>query len=108
MQSQDSNDHNKLPGKRLRLMIDISPGLLQRIKIAAKQGLSIRKYVEDILNEAVPSEKRERGQLNSAAIEDLLRTREEIIRGRQGQPFTDSTELIRKMREERSKHLEEL
>ena len=109
MQSQYSDDHNRLPGKRPRLMIDISPELRRRIKIAAAQkDLSIREYVEDILDHAVPSEKRERGRLNSAAIEDLLETREEILHERQGKPFTDSTELIRQMREERSDYLGEL
>jgi ParD-like antitoxin of type II ParDE toxin-antitoxin system len=109
MQSQYSDDDNKLPGKRSRLMIDISPELLQRIKIAAAQkDFSIREYVEDILNQAVPSEKRERGRLNSAALEDLLNTREEILHERQGKPFSDSTEIIRQMREERSEYLGEL
>jgi hypothetical protein len=109
MQSQYSDDDSKLPGKRSRLMIDISPELLQRIKVAAAQkDLSIREYVQDILNLAVPSERRERGRLDSAAIEDLLKTREEIIQERQGQPFTDSTELIRQMREDRSEYLGEL
>jgi len=109
IQKEYSDDYNKLPGKRPRLMIDISPELLQRIKIAAaNKKVSIQEYVEDILDQAVPSEKRERGQLNSAAIEDLLKTREEILHERQGQPFTDSTELIRQMREERSDYLGEL
>ena len=109
MQSQYSDDHNKLPGKRPRLIIDISPELLQRIKVAAAQkDLSIREYVEDILDQAVPSEKRERGRLNSEAIEDLLKTREEILHERQGKPFSDSTELIRQMREDRSEYLGEL
>ena len=90
-------------------MIDIKPELLQRIKItAAQKELSISKYVEDILDQAVPSEKRERGQLNSAAIEDLLKTREKIMQERQGQPFTDSVEIIRQMRNERSEYLGEL
>ena len=109
MQSQYSDDDSKLPGKRPRLIIDISPELRRRIKIAAAQkDLSIREYVEDILDKAVPSEKRERGRLNSEAIEDLLKTREEILHERQGKPFSDSTELIRQMREERSEYLGEL
>ena len=113
MQSQDNDDHNRLPGKRPRLMIDISPELRRRIKIAAAQkDLSIREYVEDILDQAVPSEKsflekRERGQLNSAAIEDLLETREEIMRAHPGQVF-DSVETLHQLREERIKELEQL
>ncbi len=108
-QSHYNDDHNRLPGKRPRLIIDINPELRRRIKIAAAQkDLSIREYIEDILDQAVPSEKQERGRLNSAAIEDLLKTREEILRERQGKPFSDSTELIRQMREERSEYLVEL
>jgi len=114
MQSQYSDDHNKLPMKRPRLMIDISPELRRRIKIAAaKKDLSIREYVEDILDQAVPSEdshtkKRQRHSVSHESLQRLLRTREQIIQERKGQPFTDSTELIRQMREERSKYLGEL
>ncbi len=99
MQNQYSDDHNRLPGKRPRLMIDISPELRRRIKIAAaEKDLSIREYVEDILEKVVPPEKsflekRERGRLSSAAIEDLLRTREEITRAHPGQVF-DSVETL--------------
>src|SRR6266480_719657 len=108
MQSHDSDEHNKLPGKRPRLIIDISPELRRRIKIAAAQkDLSIREYVEDILDQAVPSEKRERGRLNSAAIEDLLKTREEIMRAHPGQVF-DSVETLHQLREERLKEQEQL
>ncbi|HEY6239354.1 MAG TPA: hypothetical protein VIW78_00795, partial [Burkholderiales bacterium] len=72
MQHQNNNDHNKRPGKRPRLMIDISPELRRRIKIAAVQkDLSIREYVEDILDQAVPTEnsfleKRERRSSSTA------------------------------------------
>ena len=114
MQSQYNDDHNRLPGKRPRLMIDISPELRRRIKIAAAQkDLSIREYVEDILDQAVPSEevgmeKREPRPVSRESLQRLLRTREQIIQERQGEPFTDSTELIRQMREERSEYLGEL
>ena len=114
MQSQYHDDHNRLPGKRPRLMIDISPELRRRIKIAAAQkDLSIREYVEDILDQAVPPEeanmeKREHRPVSQESLQRLLRTREQIIQERQGEPFTDSTELIRQMREERSEYLGEL
>ena len=112
-QSQYSDDHNRLPGKRPRLMIDISPELRRRIKIAAAQkDLSIREYVEEILEQVVPPEtslleKRERGRLNSAAIEELLKTREEIMHSHPGQVF-DSVETLHQLREERLKELEQL
>jgi hypothetical protein len=113
MQSQYNDDHNRHPGKRPRLMIDISPELRRRIKIAAAQkDLSIREYVEDILDQTVPPEKsllekRERGRLNSGAIDALLKTREEIMRAHPGQVF-DSVETLHQLREERIKELEEL
>jgi hypothetical protein len=112
MQRQYSDDHNKIPGKRPRLMIDISPELRRRIKIAAAQkDLSIREYVEEILEQVVPPEtsfleKRARGRLNSAAIEDLLKTREEIMRSHPGQVY-DSVETLHQLREERLKELEQ-
>ena len=107
MQTQDGDDHNQTPAKRPRLIIDISPELHRRIKIAAaKKDLSIREYVESILDKAVPSEKRERGRLNSAAIEDLLKTREEIMHAHPGQEY-DSVETLHQLREERLKELEQ-
>jgi predicted RNA-binding protein len=114
MQGQYSDDRKRLPGKRPRLMIDISPELRRRIKIAAaEKDLSIREYVEDILEQVVPPEKasmekREPRPVSRESLERLLRTREQIIQERQGQPFTDSTEIIRQMREERSEYLGKL
>ena len=114
MQSHYSEDHNLLSGKRPRLIIDISPELRRRIKIAAAQkDLSIREYVEDILDQAVPLEdahtkKRQTHPISQESLQRLLRTREQIIQERQGKPFSDSTEIIRQMREERSEYLGEL
>jgi predicted RNA-binding protein len=104
--------HNQ--SNRPRLMIDISPELRRRIKIAAAQrDISIREYVEQILEEAVPevgvsTEEEQSCPVSRESLERLLRTREEIIQERQGKPFSDSTDLIRQMREERSKYLGEL
>lgn len=99
---------------RPRLIIDISPELRRRIKIAAAQkDLSIREYIEQILEQAVPPEEervpqQEPRPMSHESLERLLRTREQIIQERQGRPFTDSTEIIRQMREERSQYLGEL
>ena len=114
MQSQYNDEHNRLPGKGPRLMIDISPELRRRIKIAAaRQDLSIREYVEDILDQTVPSEdnkmkKRQPHPVSRESLQRILQTREQIIHDRHGQPFTDSTEIIRQMRKERSDYLGEL
>jgi predicted metal-dependent RNase len=113
MQNQYGDSQRRLPGKRLRLMIDISPELRRRIKVAAAQkDLSVNEYVGRILEEVIPREtnlleNRERGRLNSAAIEDLLKTREEIMRAHPGEVF-DSVETLHQVREERLKELEQL
>jgi hypothetical protein len=100
---------------RPRLMIDISPELRRRIKIAAAQkDLSIREYVEQILEQAVPHietgtvEERQPRPVSRESVERLLQAHERRIRERQGRPSLDSTEIIRQMREERSKYLGEL
>jgi hypothetical protein len=41
-------------------------------------------------------------------LEELRQLREAIMQDRNGQPFEDSTEMIRQMREERSRELEQL
>jgi HicB family len=113
MQNQYSDEQRTQPGKRPRLMIDISPELRRRIKVAAAQkDLSVNEYIGRILEETVPREtnffeKRERGRLNSAAIEDLLKTREEIMHAHPGQVF-DSVETLHQVREERLKELDQL
>ena len=99
---------------RPRLIIDISPELRRRIKIAAAQkDLSIREYVEEILEQAVPREEasvpeQEARPVSRESLERLLQARERMIQKRQGRPSLDSTEIIRQMREERSQYLGEL
>ena len=99
---------------RPRLIIDISPELRRRIKIAAAQkDLSIREYIEQILEQAVPPEEasvpqREPRPVTRESIEKLLQARETTIQKREGRPSLDSTEIIRQMREERSQYLGEL
>jgi hypothetical protein len=103
---------NSLPD--LRLMIEISPELHDRIKIvAAQKDLSIHEYIEQILEEAVPREEasaleHEPRPVSRESVERVLEAREQIMQERGGRPFTDSTEIIRLMREERSQHLGEL
>jgi hypothetical protein len=110
MQSQYSDDQRGLPGKRLRLIIDITPELSQRIKIAAAQnGLSVYEYVENMLEQTVPPKMnltQRRRALNSEAVEDLLRFQEEIKRAHPEVVFEDSVETLRQHREERTKELE--
>lgn len=93
--------------RRIRLTIDISPELRRRIRNAAAQrDLSLRAYVERILEEAVTEDGASgqpmRRPLNREAVERLHRRREAISKG---QVFPDSTEDIRQMRVERAEYL---
>ena len=98
--------------KRTRITIDISPELKRRIKIAALQNdLSIGEYLGRILEQNVPEEgsiKQRRRPATRKMLEELRQVREAIMQDRNGQPFEDSTEMIRQMREERSQELEQL
>ncbi len=98
------------PSPRPRLMIDISPELRRRIKIAAAQSdLSIREYIERILEQTVPGEAnlpgREPRRITREAIERLRQVREQIRQNHPDTVFTDSAEIMRQMRDERSEHL---
>lgn len=100
-------------GQRARLTLDITPEMRRRIRLAAAQrDLTIREYVERILDEALPPLRelealeavgRPLEPISRAALDQLLATREQIMRGRR---FTDdSTELLNEAREERTADL---
>ncbi len=110
---QRPNDQPGQASKRTRLMIDISPDLRRRIKIAAaRQDLSMKDYVERILEQVVPADASTAGlprrPLTREAVEKLFALSDEIARAHPGETFGDSAEEIRQMREERTRHLEEL
>lgn len=115
-QDQQGDDQNVLSGEseRPQMSIDISPELGQRIQMVAEQrGIPIREYVEQVLEQAVLSPdggtpQQTHRPVSKESIERLLQARERMKQERQGRPFTDSTELIWQMREERSEHLAEL
>ena len=112
MQQQYDDDHMSHSKKRLRLIIDTVPELRRRIKVAAAQNdLSIQEYVGRILDQVVPPEvspmQRKYKPLNRAAVDELLRFREEIMRAHPGQVFEDSVETLRQLREERTRELEQ-
>ena len=98
--------------KRSRITIDVSPELRRRIKVAASQrDLSISEYLGRIIEENVPDEvsiKQPGRPVTQETLERLRRIREKILQDRQGKLFEDSTEMIHKMREERSQELEQL
>jgi len=96
--------------KRSRITFDVSPELRRRIKMAALQeDLSISDYLGRVLEMNVPKEgsitQRKRRPVTRKTLEDLREVREEILRSRGGKPFEDSSEMIRQMREERTRQL---
>ena len=112
-ENQHSDDGTDYRSSISTFTIDLSRGLQRRIKLAAlENNLSISEYIERILDEAVPDETsatQQAGQpITREAIERLRRLREQILQDRDGRPFEDSAELIRQMREERSRELEQL
>jgi len=99
--------------KRTRLIVDISPDLRRRIKIAAaKDDRSIKDYIEHILEQAVPADasqsERVRRPVTREAFESLMETREAIKRAHPGVAFGDSAEDLRQMRQERSEYQDQL
>ena len=110
--NDDDDDQAENAKKRTRITIDVSPEMRRRIKMAALQNdLSIGEYVGRILEQSVPDETTKTQQRRPATrrmLEELRQLREAIMQDRNGQPFEDSTEMIRQMREERSRELEQL
>lgn len=92
--------------------LNVSGKLLRRITMAAQQqNMPIDEYLERILEEAVPSEgspPQKRQPATKKMLEELMAFRDQMLRDHGGEPFEDSTELIREMREERSRELAEL
>jgi|SRR5579859_5032360 len=96
--------------KRSRITFDVSPELRRRIKVAALQNdLSIGEYLGRILEQAVPDEAkvthRQWRPIPEDFLEQVHRVREQVIQDSKGEIFEDSTELIRQMREERTRYL---
>jgi len=74
-------------------------------------NVSISEYLGHILEDAVPKEiiySKKLKPLTREKLERVLKVREEIIAHTYGRTFDDSTELIRQMREERTRELDEL
>ncbi len=106
------NEESQSMKERTRITIDISPELRQRIKLAALQNdVSISEYIGRILEDQVPRESRynkELKPLTREKLERVLKVRERIIEHTGGYTFDDSTEIIRQMRDERTREQEDL
>ncbi|GAC1568734.1 MAG: hypothetical protein NVS3B14_18960 [Ktedonobacteraceae bacterium] len=99
--------------ERIRITIDISPELRKRIKVAALQkNLSISEYLSNILEQSVPDEiiiaEQARHPVPPDILDEVYRIREQVIRESKGHIFEDSTEVLRRMREERTEYIEQL
>lgn len=101
--------------KRTRIMIDVSPELRRRIKLAAaREDVTIREYLERIIDKAVPTtvqdqDEETQGRLATwEAVQRLREIQETIRSAHPGVVFEDSGEAVRRMREERSEYLGQL
>jgi len=106
----DDDEQRDNAKKRSRITIDLSPELRRRIKMAALQNdLPISEYVGRILEQTVPDEasatQRQWKPIPEDFLEQVHRVREQVIKDSKGEIFEDSTELIRQMREERTRYL---
>lgn len=88
-------------------MVDVTPELRRRIKIAApERDVSVRDYVVGIPERAAPTgteEGRVQGLVTTEMIETFRRNHDDVMEGR---TFTDdSADLINQAREERTAEL---
>ena len=113
LQHQQNDDPDEQADKQ-PLTIDISPALQRRLKqAAAKHDLPVEAYVEETLEKAVAEEEivtaqQEYRPISKETVEGLLRLRNQIRQNHPGEVFEDSTEIVRRMREERTQYLSEL
>jgi hypothetical protein len=108
MQKHNFNDDHTDDESKAQITFEISPEIFQRIqKAAIKSNLSIKEYLEQMFpSETAPNE--QQGYVMPETIERLRQLRNQILQDRHGKPFEDSTEIIRAMREDRTKYLERL
>jgi hypothetical protein len=106
-----NNEKDRSEEERIHIAIDVSPELHAKIKAAARENaLSISEYLERILEESVSNkrvvEEQARHPVPSDILDEVYRIREQLLRESKGHTFEDSAEVIRQMREERTRELE--
>lgn len=93
---------------RSRLMIDLSPELRRRIRMAAAQrDVSVRQYVEGILEQVVPDIAKD-SSATALSLDAAMAARIDALRARvmHGRVFEDdSTAILHKIRSERLEQL---
>jgi hypothetical protein len=95
------------------IMVGMKPEVRYQLETtAAEQELSLREYIEKVLEEIAllqqKASKEELQPITREAYEGLLRLREQFKKNHPGVVLDDSTEIIRQMREERSQYLADL
>ncbi len=116
VRKQEFDDHDQQKhqaAKRSRITFDVSPELRRRIKVAAAQNnLSIGDFLGHIVERELPAEtsptRRQRRPPTQKMLDELNQVSDLIMQDRNGKPFENLTEEIRRMREERSQELERL
>jgi hypothetical protein len=104
---QSVTDH-QAGKKRTRISLDMSPELRRRIKVeAAKRDVTVRAYLEDIIERAVLTDEHARTEsVVASPIESLLRLRDELVAAHPEIRLGDSTELLRRAREQRARSID--
>lgn len=99
--------------KRTRLIVDISPELRRRIRIAAAENdLSVKAYIERILDQAVPAQAQPHPPEPTVpqvphAVQELLRFQAQLQHAHPGVAYEDSVDILRRARAERDKQIEQ-
>ena len=91
--------------KRTRLIVDISPELRRRIRIAAAENdLSVKVYIERILEQIVPDQPSTHEPMHPdmpQAVEDLLQFQARVRHAHPGVEYEDSVDVLGRTRQER-------
>ena len=110
----DYDEHTETENtkKRVRLTFDVAPDLRRRIKLAAiNNNLTINEYLGQVLDDVVPAEeaimqtKLQERPVTRKTLDKVNEISQRILKERNGKPFENTTEMIRQMREERTRYL---
>lgn len=97
-----------MPTPKKRFTLDLEPEMQRRLKVAAAlKGISMRRYCIDAIEGALikdPTTTTTGRGLTKKGFDQLIALRDEIFQGRKS--FTDSVDLIREAREQRTEELE--
>ena len=97
---EHNGDHTEDIENETDITLEISPKIQRRIqKAATENNLSVEEYLERIIEQS------ERKPLTQEKLAGIFRAMEEIQQHTRGQVFDDPVEVIRQMREERSREL---